>query len=43
LVSQKILLISSIFASSWSATAGSALPLVPDAPASFVASLMSDD
>jgi hypothetical protein len=27
------LLISSIFASSWPATAGSALPFMPDAPA----------
>jgi hypothetical protein len=33
LVSQKILLISSILASSRPATAGSALPFVPDAPA----------
>jgi hypothetical protein len=41
LVFQKILLISSIFASSRSATAGSALPFVPDAPASLVASLNS--
>src|SRR5690349_9225199 len=41
LVSQKISAISSIFASSWSATATSVEPLVPDAPASFVASLNS--
>jgi hypothetical protein len=41
LVSQKILEISSIFASSWSATAGSAEPLAPLAPASLVASLNS--
>src|SRR5579875_3158037 len=41
LVSQKILLISSILASSWSAVPTSVLPLVPAAPASFVASLKS--
>ncbi len=38
-VSQKISAISSIFASSWSATSASRLPLVPVAPASLVASL----
>src|SRR5262245_34410391 len=41
LVSQKILEISSILPRSWSATAGSAEPFVPAAPASFVASLNS--
>ena len=41
LVSQKISAIWSIFASSSSATCGSALPLAPEAPASFVASLTS--
>ena len=41
LVSQKILEISSIFASSLSATAGSAEPFAPVAPASLVASLNS--
>src|SRR5262249_17419998 len=41
LVSQKILAISSIFSSSFCATAGSAEPLAPLAPASFVASLES--
>ena len=41
LVSQKILLISSIFCSSSSALATSTVPLVPAAPASLVASLNS--
>src|ERR1700733_15346231 len=42
LVSQKILLISSILPSNWSATAGSVLDLVPPPPpASLVASLTS--
>src|SRR5215831_20661785 len=41
LVSQKILLISSILARSSSACATSTLPLVPAAPASLVASLNS--
>jgi hypothetical protein len=41
LVSQKISAISSILASSWSATAASIEPLVPVAPASLVASLTS--
>jgi len=41
LVSQKIFEMSSILASSWSAVATSSCPLVPDAPASLVASLNS--
>ena len=41
LVSQKIVEISSILASSWSATSSSNAPLVPPAPASLVASLKS--
>ena len=41
LVSQKMSAISSILASSSSAVASSKLPFVPDAPASFVASLKS--
>src|SRR5205807_3984385 len=40
-VSQKILSISAIFCSSFSASPGSTVPLPPAAPASFVASLSS--
>src|SRR5690606_34287179 len=40
-VSQKISAISSILASSWSATSASRVPFAPEAPASLVASLTS--